>query len=344
LSRYDPPFQDERMGMRRREFLGLVGGGAAAAWPLTASTQQSGERVRRIGAITAIADQPNMQARLAVFLQALQQLGWTDGRNVRIDYRYGGGDANSTRKLVTELVALAPDTILATGGPATEELLKVTRTVPIVFVIVPDPVGSGLVDRLSRPGGNATGFTQFEYSLSGKWLELLKQIAPGMTRAAVLRDPAITAGIGQFAVIQSVAPSVGVEVSPINVTDTNEIERAVAAFVREPNGGLVVTASALAFTHRHLIVSLAGRHKLPAVYSAREFVTDGGLMSYSADFFDQYRRAAGYVDRILKGEKPGDLPVQAPTKYELVINLKTAKALGLAVPPTLLARADEVIE
>ena len=243
-----------------------------------------------------------------------------------------------------ELAALAPDVILATGGPATEQLLKATRTVPIVFVIVPDPVGSGLVDRLSRPGGNATGFTQFEYSLSGKWLELLKQIAPGMTRAAVLRDPAITAGIGQFAVIQSVAPSVGVEVSPVNVTDTSEIERAVAAFAREPNGGLVVTASALAFIHRELIVTLAARHNLPAVYSARDFVTSGGLISYGADFFDQYRRAAGYVDRILRGEKPGDLPVQAPTKYELIINLKTAKALGLDVPQTVLARADEVIE
>ena len=312
-------------------------------WPLAARAQQT-ERVRRIGAITGIADEPNIQARLAAFLQVLQQLGWTDGRNVRIDYRYGGGDANNTHKYAAELAALAPDVILATGGPATEQLLKATRTVPIVFVIVPDPVGSGLVDRLSRPGGNATGFTQFEYSLSGKWLELLKQIAPGMTRAAVLRDPAITAGIGQFAVIQSVAPSVGVEVSPVNVTDTSEIERAVAAFAREPNGGLVVTASALAFIHRELIVTLAARHKLPAVYSARDFVTSGGLISYGADFFDQYRRAADYVDRILRGQKPGDLPVQAPTKYELVINLKTAKALGLDVPPTSLARADEVIE
>ncbi len=271
-------------------------------------------------------------------------MGWTDGQNVRIDYRYGGGNANNTRKYAAELAALAPDVILSTGGPATEQFLKATHTVPIVFVFVPDPVGSGLVDRLSRPGGNATGFTQFEYSLSAKWLELLKQIAPGVTRAAVLRDPAITAGIGQFAVIQSVAPSVGVEVSPVNVTDTSEIERAVAAFAREPNGGLVVTASALAVIHREKIVALAAQHKLPAVYSQREYVTGGGLMSYGADFKDQYKRAAEYVDRILKGEKPGDLPVQAPTKYELVINLKTAKALGIAVPPPLLARADEVIE
>jgi putative ABC transport system substrate-binding protein len=328
--------------MQRREFITLLVG-TAAAWPHTARAQQT-ERVRRIGSLTGIANEPYIQARLAVFLQRLQQLGWTDGHNVRIDYRYGGGDANNTRKHAAELAALAPDVILSTGGPATEQLLKATRTVPIVFVIVPDPVGSGLVDRLSRPGGNATGFTQFEYSLSGKWLELLKQIAPGMTRVAVLRDPAITAGIGQFAVIQSVAPSIGVEVSPVNVTDTSEIERSVAAFAREPNGGLIVAASALAVIHRELIVTLAARLKLPAVYSARDFVTSGGLISYGADFFDQYRRAADYVDRILKGENPGDLPVQAPTKYELAINLKTAKALGLTVPPTLLARADEVIE
>ena len=258
--------------------------------------------------------------------------------------RWGAGNADDIRKYAAELVALAPDVILATGSSTVGPLLQATRTVPIVFAIVADPVGAGFVDSLARPGGNATGFMQFEYSLSAKWLELLKQIAPGVTRAAVLRDPAITAGIGQFAVIQSVAPSVGVEVSPVNVRDAGEIERAVTAFARSPNGGLIVTASALAAVHRDLIITLAARHKLPAVYSDRFFVTGGGLISYGPDFVDQYRRAAGYVDRILKGEKPADLPVQAPTKYELVINLKTAKALGLDVPPTLLARADEVIE
>ena len=248
---------------------------------------------------------------------------------MRIDYRWGAGNADNIRKYAAELAALAPDVILATGTAAMAPLLQATRTVPIVFVIVADPVGAGFVDSLARPGGNATGFMQFEYSLSGKWLELLKQIAPGVTRAAVLRDPAITAGIGQFAVIQSVAPSVGVEVSPVNVRDAGEIERAVTAFARSPNGGLIVTASALARVHRDLIVTLAARHKLPAVYYRRYFVTGGGLISYGPDFVDQFRRAAGYVDRILKGEKPADLPVQAPTKYELVINLKTAKALGL---------------
>jgi putative ABC transport system substrate-binding protein len=248
---------------------------------------------------------------------------------MRLDYRWGGGNADIIRRQATELVALAPDVILTTGGPATERMLQTTRTVPIVFTVVPDPVGSGFVARLSRPGGNATGFMQFEYSLSGKWLELLKQIAPGVTRTAVLRDPAITAGIGQFAVIQSVAPSVGMEVIPINISDVVEMERAVSDFAREPNGGLVVTASGWAITHRELIVSLAARYKLPAVYSFRDYVSSGGLISYAADFTDQHRRAASYVDRILKGEKPGDLPVQAPTKYELVINFKTAKALGL---------------
>ena len=264
------------------------------------------------------ADDPEAQARLAAFLQGLQQLGWTDGRNVRIDYRWAAGNADDIRKYAAELVALAPDVILAAGGSSVGPLLQATRTVPIVFAVVPDPVGAGFVDSLARPGGNATGFMQFEYSLSGKWLELLKEIAPGVTRAAVLRDPAITAGIGQFAVIQSVAPSLGVEVSPVNVRDAAEIERAVAAFARSANGGLIVTASALASVHRDLIVTLAARHKLPAVYSARVFVTGGGLISYGADSVDQYRRAAGYVDRILKGEKPADLPVQAPTKYELV--------------------------
>jgi len=327
--------------MRRRSFITLLGG--AAAWPLAAHAQQP-ERVRRIGVLTGIGDDERAQARFAVFGQALAQLGWIEGRNMRIDYRRGGGDIDRTRKHATELAASAPDVIFATGGPAVEQLLKATRAVPIVFAFTPDPVGAGLVESLSQPGGNATGFLQFEYSLSGKWLELLKQIAPGVTRAAVLRDPAITAGIGQFAVIQSVAPSLGVEVVPISVQDAAEIERAVTAFARSGDRGLIVTGSASAFVHRELIVALAARHKLPAVYFLRDSVTSGGLISYGADFIEQYRRAAGYVDRILKGAKPADLPVQAPTKYELVINLKTAKALGIEVPPTLLARADEVIE
>jgi ABC-type uncharacterized transport system substrate-binding protein len=329
--------------MRRRQFITLIG--AAAVWPLAARAQQS-ERVRRIGVLTGgpRPDDPDAQTNIAAFLQALQQLGWTDGRNVRIEYRWGLGNPADIRKSAEELAALAPDVILSTGTASLAPLLQATRTVPIVFNNVADPVGAGFVDSLSRPGGNATGFMQFEYDLSGKWLELLKQIAPGVTRAAVLRDPTITSGIGQFAVIQSVAPSVGVEVRPVNVRDAGEIERAVAAFAGSPNGGLIVTASALAVVHRELIIALAARHKLPAVYYRRYFVTRGGLISYGYDLVDQFRRSAGYVDRILKGEKPADLPVQAPTRYELVINLKTAKALGLDVPPTLLARADEVIE
>jgi putative ABC transport system substrate-binding protein len=326
---------------KRREFITLLGG--AAAWPLAARAQQP-ERMRRIGVLFgAGADDGDIQARHAAFLQALQQLGWTDNGNVRIDTRFGAGNANNIRRYSAELATLAPDVILATGN-VVEQLLQATRAVPIVFVVVPDPVGAGYVDRLSRPGGNVTGFMQFEYSLTAKWLELLKQIAPGVTRAAVLRESALPAGIGQFAVIQYVALSVGVEVSPVNVSDAPEIERAIAAYARQPNGGLIVTASALAAVHRDLIVTLAARHKLPAVYSQRHYAAAGGLISYGADFIDQHRRAAGYVDRILKGEKPADLPVQAPTKYELVINLKTAKALGLEVPATLLARADEVIE
>ncbi len=330
--------------MRRREFIALVAG-AAATWPLAARAQQP-DRMRRIGVIFgAVASDPNVQARLAAFLQVLQQLGWTEGRNVRIESRFGAGNADNIRKHVAELAAFTPDVILANGDVASAELLQATRTVPIVFVIVPDPVGAGLVNSLSRPGGNATGFMQFEYSLTAKWPELLKEIAPGVKRAAVLRDAASTSGIGQFAVIQYVAPSVGMEVSPIDVRDPGEIERAVTAFARSPDGGLIVTAGAAGAVHRNLIITLAARHKLPAVYSNGELVTDGGaLISYASNFVDQSRRAAAYVDRILKGEKPADMPVQAPTKYELVINLKTAKALGLTVPPTLLGRADEVIE
>jgi putative ABC transport system substrate-binding protein len=330
--------------VKRRDFITLFGG-AAAAWPLAARAQQ-GERMRRIGVLAggAVASDADTQERNAAFAQALQQLGWTDGRNVRIDYRYGLGNAANVRKYATELVALVPDVVLVSGASALAPLLQATRTVPIVFVAVADPVGAGLVESMARPGGNATGFIQFEYSLSGKWLELLKEIAPGVTRAAVLRDPAITAGVGQFAVIQSVASSIGLDVSPINLRDTGEIERAVTALARSANGGLVVTASALSLVHSTLILSLAARYKLPAVYPRRSFVAAGGLISYGVDPLDQVRRAAGYVDRILKGEKPADLPVQAPTKYELVINLKTAKTFGLEVPPTLLARADEVIE
>jgi putative tryptophan/tyrosine transport system substrate-binding protein len=324
--------------MQRRQFMALLGG--AATWPLVARAQQN-ERVRRIGVLTGTTAD---DARLAAFEQALQQLGWTQGRNVRIDYRFSAGDATTSRKQAEELVALAPDVIVSTGSFSTGTLLQATRTVPVVFTIVPDPVGSGFVDSLAQPGGNATGFMQFEYGLSGKWLELLKEIAPNITRAIVLWDPAITAGIGQFAIIQSVATSAGVDVRPVNLRDAGEIERAISAFARAPNGGLVVTASPLSVVHRDLIVALAARHKLPAVSYDRFYVAAGGLISYGANFIDQYRRAASYVDRILKGEKPADLAVQAPTKYELVINLKTAKALGLSIPPAVLARADEVIE
>ena len=326
--------------MKRRDFITLLGG--AAAWPRAARAQQ-GERMRRIGVLFGIAaDDPTSQAFGAAFVQGLQQLGWTDGRNMHIDARWAAGNAADSRKYAAELVALSPDVIL-TGG-SVEPLLQATRTVPIVFAAGADPVGSGFVDSLSQPGGNATGFMSFEYSLSGKWLELLKEIAPGVTRAAVLRDPAITAGIGQFAVIQAVAPAVGVDVSAINVRDAAEIERAVTAFARAANGGLIVTESPLSGVHRDLIIALAARYKLPAVYYERYYVAGGGLISYGPNFVDQFRQAAGYVDRILKGEKPADLPVQAPTKYELAVNLKTAKALGLAIPQTVLARADEVIE
>jgi ABC-type uncharacterized transport system substrate-binding protein len=329
--------------MKRREFITLIGG-AAVAWPLVASAQQP-DRMRHIGVLMSLAaDDPEGQARIAAFLQGLAQLGWTDGRNVRIDLRWGAGNADDIRKYAAELIALAPEVILASGGSVVGPLLQVTRTVPVVFALTPDPVGAGFVASLARPGGNATGFTQVEYGMSAKYLELLKEIAPGVTRAAVLRDPAIPQGIGQFAVILSVAPSLRVEVSPVEIRDAGEIERAVTPFARSSNGGLIVPGSGLATVHRELIITLAARHKLPAVYSARYFVTAGGLISYGEDTIDPHRSAAGYVDRILKGEKPADLPVQAPTKYELVINLKTAKVLGLTVPPTLLARADEVIE
>ena len=330
--------------IRRREFITLLGG-AAAAWPVAARAQQA-ERMRRIGVLVGAQrpDDPESQANFAAFLQRLQQLGWDESRNVQIDYRWGLGNADNVRKYAMELAAIAPDVILTSGTSTITPLLQVTRTLPIVFVNVADPVGAGFVDSLSRPGGNTTGFLQFEYGLSAKWLELLKESAPSVTRAAVLRDPSITAGIGQFAIIQSLASSVGVEVSPVNVRDAGEIERAVAAFARAGNGGLIATTSALTLLHRDLIIALAARHRLPAVFNRRTYVVSGGLLSYGADLVDQYRQAAAYVDRILKGEKPADLPVQAPTKYELVINLKTAKALGLEIPPSLLARADEVIE
>ena len=328
----------------RRKLIAALGG-AAVAWPLAARAQQA-DRMRRVGVLEArTADDREGQARLATFLQGLQELGWTDGRNVRIDYRWAAADADRSRTYAAELVALAPDVILASASASVAALLQTTRTVPIVFVNVIDPVGAGFVTRLARPGGNATGFTPFEYSLSGKWLELLKEIAPNLTRIAILRDPAIATGIGQFAAIQAMAlPSFGVELSPIDVRDGGEIERDIAAFARELNGGLIVTASSGAVVRRELIIMLAARHRLPAVYPFRYFVTSGGLISYGPDPTDQFRRAAGYVDRILKGEKAADLPVQSPTKYELAINLKTAKALGLTVPPLLLARADEVIE
>jgi ABC-type uncharacterized transport system substrate-binding protein len=328
--------------MRRREFITLLGG-AAVAGPLIARAQQ-GERMRRIGALMAIAaDDPEAQARLTAFVQGLQQLGWTVGQNVRIDYRWGS-NADALSRYAAELVALAPDVILAHSSASVAPLLLTSRTVPLVFTIVADPVGAGYIESLARPGGNATGFTNFEYSIAGKWLDLLKEIAPGVTRAAVLRESGIAAGPGQFGAIQAQAQSLGVELRPVDVRDAGEIERAITVFAQGSNGGLIVTGSPAAVVHRGLIVALAARHRLPAVYNTRFYATSGGLISYGPDFVDLFRRAAGYVDRILKGEKPADLPVQAPTKYELVINLKTAKALGLEVPPMLLGRADEVIE
>jgi len=329
--------------MRRRDFMKIFGG-AAAAWPLAAQAQQP-ERIRRIGVLMNIsADGSDTQGNLAVFLQALQQLGWTEGRNVQIDTRSAAGDAAEIRRRAAELVASAPDVILSTGNAGVRPLLQETRIIPIVFNNVVDPIGAGFVASMARPGGNATGFLQFEYELSGKWLELLKEIAPRVTRVAILRDPAVTSGIGQFAVIQSVAPLVGVDVSAISLHDAGEIDRAVTAFARSPNGGLILTASALSIVHRELIITLAARYKLPAVYPRRYFAASGGLISYGHDFAAQFRGAAGYVDRVLKGEKPADLPVQAPTRYEMVLNLKTAKTLGLAIPQSVLLRADEVIQ
>jgi putative tryptophan/tyrosine transport system substrate-binding protein len=328
--------------MRRREFITLLGG-AAAAWPLAARAQP-GERVRRIGVlINVIADIHDQRSRLAAFRQALQQLGWADGRNIRIDYRLAEGDPERLRSHAAELIALTPDAMLAVGSPSLGELQRATRTIPIVFVTVTDPVAGGFVDSLARPLGNITGFAQFEYSLSGKWLELLKEIAPRVTRAAVIRNPANASGIGQFAAIQAAAPSFGIELRPVDVRDPREIERAVTAFARASSDGLIVT-SAGASGQRDLIIALAARHRLPAVYPFRFYVAAGGLVSYGPDFLEQYRQAAGYIDRILKGEKPADLPVQQATKFELVINAETARMLGLTVPPTLLATADEVIE
>jgi ABC-type uncharacterized transport system substrate-binding protein len=327
--------------VKRREFITLVGG--AAAWPLAARAQQP-ERMRRVGVLMNFAaDDLEGQARITAFLQALRQTGWADGHNVRIDTRWAASNPDNFRNYAAQLVTLVPDVILASAAPSVARLQEATRTVPIVFAFVADPVGAGFVDSLARPGGNTTGFMQFEYSLSGKWLELLKQIVPGVTRAAVIRDPANPSSIAQFAAIQAVAPSLGVEVNSVGVREATEIERAVSAFARASNGGLIVTGGR-ATDHREVIIKLAARHRLPAVYPFRFYVTDGGLISYGPDTLDQYRRAAGYVDRILKGEKPADLPVQAPTKYELAINLKTAKALGLDLPASVLARADEVIE
>jgi putative ABC transport system substrate-binding protein len=328
--------------MRRRQFIALLSG-AAATWSLTALAQR--EPPRRVAILTPIArDTPGVQEWYTAFLKAFEQLGWTDGRNVQTEVRWAGGDAVKLRKDAEELVALAPDVLVAGGGTAAEVLLKATRTIPIVFALVPDPVGSGFVKRLSRPGGNVTGFMMFEYSLCAKWPELLKEIAPNVTQAAVLRDPTFVAGIGQFAVIQAVAPSVGIEVSPIDLHEPKEIEGDIATFAQSPNGGLIQVASGIGGTNINLIIAAAARYKLPAIYVQRPYVAAGGLISYGPNYADQLRRAAGYVDRILRGEKPADLPVQAPSKYELAINLKTAKALGLSVPQSLLARADEVIE
>jgi putative ABC transport system substrate-binding protein len=328
--------------VRRRKFISLLGG--AAAWPIAARAQQ-GERMRRIGVLMNLAaDDPEGQARIAAFHQGLQEWGWTLGRNARIDVRWNTVDAESSRRYAAEVVGLAPDVILASASAAMGALQQTTRTVPVVFVTIIDPVGAGFVESLARPGGNATGFALYEYTLSGKWLELLKEIAPGVTRVAVLRDPTVGSGTGQYAIIQAVAQSLGVELRPMDVRDPGEIERAIVAFAQVPNGGLINAGAPSAVVHRGLVTTLAARYRLPAVYSSRYFVTGGGLISYGPDSIDPYRRAAAYVDRVLKGERPADLPVQAPTKYELVVNLKTAKTLGLEIPTAVLARADEVIE
>ena len=330
--------------MRRREFIALIGG-AASMWPLAARAQQPEQLRRRVGTLMNFrSDEPEGRARVTAFTQALQKLGWTESGNVRTDIRWAADDADRYRRYAEELVALAPDVILASASPSVAALQRVTRSVPIVFANVIDPVGAGFVESLARPGGNTTGFTAFEYSISGKWLELLKAMAPGVTRVAVLRDPAIAAGIGQFAAIQGAASSSGAELSVIDPRDAGGIERALASFAREPNGGVIVTASASAVTHRETIISVATRHRLPNVFPFRYYVLDGGLASYGPSSTDEFKRAAAYVDRILKGEKPSALPVQAPTKYDFVLNLKTAKALGLEIPQTLLATADEVIE
>jgi ABC-type uncharacterized transport system substrate-binding protein len=328
--------------LRRRDFISFVSG--TAAWPLVAHAQQS-ESMRRIGVLMSVAaNDPEGKARFAAFEQGLQQLGWVDGRNVRIETRWSGGKSDDARKYAAELIALKPEVILASGGAIVGPLLQVTRIVPIVFTQTPDPVAAGFVASLARPGGNATGFTQVEYGMAAKWLELLKEIAPSVTRAAILRDPAVPEGIGQFTVIQSAAPSLKVVVSPIDIRNAGEIERALTEFARSDNGGLILTSSALANVQRDLIISLAAKFRLPAVYSFRFFASAGGLAAYGSDSIDPHRRAASYIDRILKGENPADMPVQAPTKYELAINLKTAKTLGLTIPPSLLSRADELIE
>ncbi len=328
--------------MRRREFI-ILAGGTAVCWPLVARAQQG--RTRRIGVLMGIAaDDPESQVRLAAFAQSLQQLGWTVGQNVSIDYRWGDGNPDNLRKHADELVAMAPDVIMANSSAAVSPMLHATRSIPIVFTTVADPVGAGYIESLAHPGGNLTGFINFEYSIGGKWLELLKELAPHVARVGVLRESAVAAGPGQFGAIQAAAASLGVELRAIDVRDAGEIELAIAALAREPNGGLIVTGSPAAAIHRKLVFALATRYRLPAVYNARFYAIDGGLISYGPDFIQQYRGAATYVDRILKGEKPADLPVQAPTRYEMLINLKAAEAIGLQVPPTLLARADEVIE
>jgi putative tryptophan/tyrosine transport system substrate-binding protein len=328
--------------MRRRQFLGLIGGAVAA--PRFAKAQQ-GDRVRRIALLlTAPPDDSEYPTLVRAFLDRLAELGWSEGRNLKVDVRWGGAGPETMQRNATELVALSPEVILAPGSSAAGPVLRATRTVPVIFTIVPDPVGAGFVDNLARPGGNATGFTSFDYDIGGKWLALLREAAPGVKRLGILRDPDITAGIGQWSAIQAVAPILGLEATPINVRDPGDLQQALAGFARAPHGGLVITSGASPVRHRDLIVGLAAEHRLPAIYYARAFVTRGGLISYGADRVDQFRRAAGYVHRILEGEKPADLPVQAPTRYELVVNLKAAKALGLAMPQSLLARADEIIE